>query len=163
MTNFSFYTTTNSPVAEIILTSDGIYLTGLYIGNLSRDKIVKNYVYKHEIFNEIITQLNEYFLGKRQKFTIPIKQKGTEFQQLVWEKLQCVDYGKKTNYKILAELVGNVNASRAVGAANSKNRINIIVPCHRVILKNEEIGGYNCGADIKKWLLEHEQTFKISI
>jgi methylated-DNA-[protein]-cysteine S-methyltransferase len=107
-----------------------------------------------------ITQLNEYFNGKRKIFDLPLQQTGTAFQQQVWAELLNITYGKTISYLELSKRIGNVKAIRAVGTANGNNSISIIVPCHRVIGSNGNLIGY--GGDLwrKKWLLDHEGKFE---
>ncbi|MBN1327124.1 MAG: methylated-DNA--[protein]-cysteine S-methyltransferase [Candidatus Cloacimonetes bacterium] len=101
-------------------------------------------------------QLIEYFKGTRRNFALPVKPEGTEFQQKVWHLLMDIPYGDTLTYQELAERAGNSKASRAVGIANSKNPISIIIPCHRVVRKNGESGGYAGGVVNKKYLLRLE-------
>jgi methylated-DNA-[protein]-cysteine S-methyltransferase len=103
-------------------------------------------------------QLSEYFSGKRQKFDIKINPKGTEFQKLVWNNLQKISYGKTTSYSEIAEMTGKPHAQRAVGLACNKNPIMIIIPCHRIISKNGNLGGFAYGIFIKKKLLNLENV-----
>ncbi len=113
--------------------------------------------------NRIITlckqQLTEYFNGRRQTFSLPIEQNGTDFQKSVWDYLQSIPFGKTASYGDVAKGLNNPKAVRAVGAANGKNPIGIIVPCHRVIGSNGTLTGYAGGMDRKKWLLEHEEKY----
>lgn len=104
----------------------------------------------------IKSQLDEYFLGKRKKFDIETKLTGTGFQKLVWQELQKIPYGERRSYSEIAVAVGNKNAQRAVGSACNKNPIMIIIPCHRVISKNGNIGGFAYGNSAKQKLLEIE-------
>ncbi|MBF4693485.1 methylated-DNA--[protein]-cysteine S-methyltransferase [Fusibacter ferrireducens] len=104
-------------------------------------------------------QLRDYFEGKRMVFDLPILPQGTEYQKKVWQHLLNIPYGETISYKTLAIWTGNDKASRAVGHANSKNTIMIVIPCHRVIGKNGELTGYAGGLDVKRWLIEHEQKF----
>ncbi len=108
------------------------------------------------LIKETYGQLQEYFEGKRKSFNVPIKLNGSEFQKKVWTELLKIPYGSTVSYKDIAKLVGNENASRAVGMANNKNKIMFIIPCHRVIGKNGSLTGYAGGLDIKKQLLELE-------
>ncbi|MCT4642717.1 MAG: methylated-DNA--[protein]-cysteine S-methyltransferase [Bacteriovoracaceae bacterium] len=110
----------------------------------------------NEVVFELQKQLCEFCMGKRKKFNIPLNIEGTIFQRKVWEKLQKIPYGKTYSYKELAESIGNKKASRAVGNANGKNPISIIVPCHRVISSSGDLGGYAGGLDNKRRLLEIE-------
>lgn len=104
-------------------------------------------------------QLEEYFAGSRQVFSVPLDAKGTEFQAHVWQKLTDIPFGKTCSYLDIATAVGNVKACRAVGAANGKNPIPIIVPCHRVIGSNQKLTGFASGLGRKAWLLKHENAF----
>ena len=105
---------------------------------------------------ECIKQLKEYFAGTRQSFELPIFQIGTDFQQKVWNKIYKIPYGDTSTYALLANNLGNTNSTRTVGAANGKNKIAIIVPCHRVIGSDGSLTGYAWGLDKKEWLLKHE-------
>lgn len=106
---------------------------------------------------ECARQLREYFLGERRCFDLPLDMKGTEFEKQVWQELLNVPYGKTASYKEIAGAVGRPAAARAVGAANGKNPIAVIVPCHRVIGHDGRLVGYGGGLWRKKWLLEHEK------
>lgn len=108
------------------------------------------------LIKEIKTQLYEYFSGKRKIFDIKLKTKGTEFQKCVWKELRKISYGKTKSYSEIAVAVGNKNTQRAIGSACNKNPIMIIIPCHRVISKNGELGGFAYGNSIKQKLLEIE-------
>ena len=101
-------------------------------------------------------QLSEYFSGERKVFELPLDQQGTDFQKTIWKSLVTVSFGESASYKDIANNVGNPKAVRAVGAANGKNPISIVVPCHRVIGVTGKLTGYAGGLDRKKWLLAHE-------
>ena len=101
-------------------------------------------------------QLEEYFAGKRRDFDLPLDVRGTEFQKRVWEQLRRIPFGKTASYGDIARRIGSVNACRAVGAANGRNPISIIVPCHRVIGANGALTGFGGGLEAKAFLLEHE-------
>lgn len=105
-----------------------------------------------------IKQLNEYFDGKRKYFDIPIELKGTEFQKKVWKALIEIPYGETRSYKDIAISIGNPKAARAIGNANNKNPIAIVLPCHRVIGSNGKLVGYEYGVDINEKLLELEKS-----
>lgn len=111
---------------------------------------------EHPILKLAVSQLREYFSGERREFSIPLAASGTEFQNKVWHALTTIPYGKTWCYKDLAIAVGNPKASQAVGGANGKNPISIIVPCHRVIGKNGSLTGYAGGIEIKEALLKLE-------
>lgn len=106
---------------------------------------------------EAAKQLEEYFKGERKNFDLPLNLKGTEFQKKVWEALKQIPYAQTRSYKEIAMVIGNKNASRAVGMANNKNPCPIVVPCHRVIGSNGSLVGYALGLDIKKKLLDLEK------
>lgn len=103
-------------------------------------------------------EIEEYFEGKRIEFDLPLELKGTEFQKKVWKAVEKIPYGKTMTYKEIAKVIGNGNASRAVGMANNKNKIPIIIPCHRVIGSNGKLIGYAWGENIKKYLLDLENN-----
>jgi methylated-DNA-[protein]-cysteine S-methyltransferase len=103
-----------------------------------------------------VQQLHEYFTGKRSIFDFPYHQNGTPFQQQVWQELSKVAFGTTQSYLQLAEQFGNPLAIRAIASANSKNKLWIVVPCHRIIGKNGDLTGYAGGLWRKKWLLQHE-------
>ena len=111
----------------------------------------------HPILLETQKQLTEYFSGKRQQFDLPLDFAGTEFQQKVWQALLSVPFGETRSYRDIAEQIGNVKAVRAVGAANGKNPISIIVPCHRVVGTNGKLVGFAGGLDNKDILLRLEK------
>ena len=111
----------------------------------------------HPILLETQKQLSEYFAGKRQQFDLPLDFEGTEFQQKVWQALLTIPFGETRSYRDIAEQVGNVNAVRAVGAANGKNPISIIAPCHRVVGANGKLVGFAGGLDNKEILLKLEK------
>ncbi|RKG32096.1 methylated-DNA--[protein]-cysteine S-methyltransferase [Acinetobacter tianfuensis] len=112
---------------------------------------------QHPILLETQKQLNEYFAGQRQRFDLPLDFEGTEFQQKVWQALLTIPFGETRSYKEIAEQVGNVKAVRAVGAANGKNPISIIAPCHRVVGANGKLVGFAGGLENKSILLKIEK------
>lgn len=105
---------------------------------------------------ECIKQLKEYFAGTRLQFDLPIFQIGTDFQQKVWAEVYKIPYGDTCTYSLLAHKIGDIKSIRAVGTTNGKNKIAIIVPCHRVIGSDGSLTGYAWGLDKKEWLLKHE-------
>lgn len=109
------------------------------------------------VLNKAVQQLEAYFNGTAKNFDLPLCPKGTEFQKKVWQALQQIPYGETRCYQDIAAAIGNENASRAVGMANNKNPIPIIIPCHRVIGKNGKLVGYAGGIDIKEKLLKLER------
>lgn len=113
----------------------------------------------HPILQETTLQLKAFFEGKLRTFTIPMNQNGTEFQKKVWDLLYNIPYGKTISYNELAKQYGDIKAIRAVAAANGRNNIAIIIPCHRVIGSDRSLTGYAGGLWRKKWLLDHEAKF----
>jgi methylated-DNA-[protein]-cysteine S-methyltransferase len=113
-----------------------------------------------KIFNKCTSQLDEYFSGGRKNFELPTRQEGTAFQQKVWNELMQIPYGKTISYLQLAERLGNAKAIRAAAAANGRNQLCIVVPCHRVIGSDGSLTGYGGGLPRKKWLLDHEAKFE---
>lgn len=158
--NLYSYTITPSPLGDILLNAyDGI-LSHLYLPTYKDYENSKRGRYDPQIFSKIIQQLEEYFAGKRKIFNVPFAfQTGTKFQRSVWQALQTIHYGETQNYSDIAQNIGNPKAVRAVGLANGKNPLCIIIPCHRVIGKNGTLTGYAGGIDAKKWLLAHEASF----
>lgn len=114
-------------------------------------------VQQHPILGLAHQQLQEYFLGERQQFEIPLLLEGTTFQQQCWHALLNIGFGQTCSYKQIAESIDNPKAVRAVGMANNRNKLAIIVPCHRVIGSQGQLVGYGGGLSIKSWLLEHEK------
>lgn len=109
-----------------------------------------------EVLQEAVSQLNEYFEGKRTDFDLKLNPQGTEFQQKVWKSLLEIPYGKTVSYMDQTKKLGDIKAIRSVASANGKNPLWIVVPCHRVIGTNGSLTGYAGGLSRKKWLLEHE-------
>lgn len=105
-------------------------------------------------------QLQEYFDGKRQAFDLPLDQQGTDFQRSIWMQLMHIPFGRTVSYQDIASTINNPKAVRAVGAANGKNPVPIIVPCHRVIGSNGALTGYAGGLERKAWLLRHEARLR---
>lgn len=110
------------------------------------------------LLERCVQQLDEYFYLKRQIFDLPLSPQGTSFQKLVWQKLREIPYGRTSSYLEIARQIGNPKAIRAVGSANGKNPIAIIIPCHRVIGASGKLIGYGGGLWRKEWLLKHEQS-----
>lgn len=143
----------DSVIGRIVVEDDGSFITRVYVDNAfigSGDN--------SRLFIAVKTQLEEYFCGKRREFDIPIRLNGTEFQKAVWNALLTVPYGKTASYKDIAAMIGKPKAARAVGGANNKNPIIIIVPCHRILGANGGLTGYACGTDIKQTLLNIEKN-----
>lgn len=112
------------------------------------------------LLNKAVKQLDEYFGGKRSDFDLLIEQDGTSFQQKAWAYLSTIPYGRTVSYREMAAAIGSPKAPRAVGSANGKNHIAIIVPCHRVINEGGGLGGYAYGLEAKRFLLDMERLYK---
>lgn len=112
------------------------------------------------ILEETIRQFDEYFAGERKVFDLPIKQTGTSFQQKVWNELMNIPFGKTINYLQLARRLGDEKSIRAAASANGRNKLSIVVPCHRVIGSGGTLVGYAGGLPRKKWLLDYEAKFE---
>ena len=109
-----------------------------------------------ELLDACEQQLSEYFKGQRSEFSLPVELRGTDFQKQVWTELQKIPYGKTISYSELAIRLGDIKTIRAAGSANGKNKLPILIPCHRVIGKNGSLVGFAGGLDTKKWLLRRE-------
>jgi len=109
------------------------------------------------VLADCLGQLDGYFRGERTSFSLPLRLEGTPFQRLIWDLLLRIPYGKTTTYRELAEAAGNARATRAVGGANHRNPVSIVVPCHRVVGSDGRLTGYGGGLWRKEWLLRHER------
>jgi len=154
MSEKEFYKTYfDSPLGVIELTATEEGVASLYFVN-ERQKATS----LNKILKDCVKQLDEYFRNARKEFSIPLDIQGTEFQKKVWRGLLNIPFGKTISYLQLAKNLGDEKSIRAVGGANGKNPVSIIVPCHRVIGSNGTLVGYGGGLDKKKWLLEFEGT-----
>jgi len=155
MKHYCFY---QSPVGKLLLIGSEGMLEELVFPTSADKKVVgDDWVEDIAPFRKVIAQLSEYFAGKRHHFTLKLAPSGTEFQRQVWQKLSEIPYGQTVSYGEIATQLGNPKGCRAVGMANSKNPIPIIVPCHRVIGKDGSLTGFGGGIDIKRQLLELEK------
>jgi methylated-DNA-[protein]-cysteine S-methyltransferase len=147
-----------SPIGRLLLTSDGTALTGLYMEPSHKAQSTDGWVQDATIkpLAATVRQLSEYFTGTRREFDLPLRLDGTTFQTRVWRELVEIPYGETWSYGRLATRIGNPSASRAVGLANGRNPISILVPCHRVIGADGSLTGYGGGLERKRWLLAHE-------
>lgn len=146
-----------SPIGELLLFGDGVALQGLYM-DCHEVWPQKQPDWRWDLapFKAVIAQLDEYFERRRRVFELPLAPQGTAFQQRVWAALLEIPFGVTISYGELATRLGDPKASRAVGLANGRNPISLIVPCHRVIGANGNLTGYGGGLDRKEWLLRHE-------
>jgi methylated-DNA-[protein]-cysteine S-methyltransferase len=153
----TIFATIDSPIGALTLTSQDGSLTGIQMHEQRHLKAVPAGYRRDEAgLAYAIAQLNAYFAGELHDFDLPTTMRGTEFQQRVWAALCEIPYGETISYGELARWVGNPKASRAVGLANGRNPVAIVVPCHRVIGADGSLTGYGGGLERKVWLLEHE-------
>lgn len=152
-----YYTLTPSPLGDLLITGNGDAITAVFMdGQDGLNKLDGNYQDNKSVFKNAIQQLKAYFAKELTSFDLPLQPKGTEFQQQVWQALTTIPYGQTWSYKKQALSISAPKAMRAVGAANGKNPIAIIIPCHRVVGSSGKLTGYAGGLDRKRWLLEHE-------
>jgi methylated-DNA-[protein]-cysteine S-methyltransferase len=157
MTTPIFFSYLDSPLGPLCACGDGHSLTGLYLPqHQGWAGPAADWQLADDRFSLVRAQLAEYFAGGRQQFTLPLRLQGTPFQQRVWQELSMIPYGTTITYAQLAQRVGRATASRAVGAANGRNPISIIVPCHRVVGRSGKLTGYAGGLERKRWLQEWE-------
>ena len=142
-----------SPLGDILISYNDHAITGAIFDGQQTSEYAEN-----TVITECIKQLDEYFGGTRQSFDLPLEPKGTDFQKSVWLALQSIPYGETRSYAQVASLLGRPKASRAVGGANNKNPIHIIIPCHRVIGANGALTGYAGGLERKTTLLTLEKS-----
>jgi len=150
------YCEISTPVGLLRLSGDEEGLRGTSFQNRFRPVEAKDPERARELFREVIAQLEAYFAGERRGFDLPLAPEGTPFQREVWSALLAIPYGETVSYGELARRLGRPNASRAVGAANGRNPIPIIIPCHRVIGADGSLTGFGGGLAIKRRLLELE-------
>ncbi|MBU1344585.1 MAG: methylated-DNA--[protein]-cysteine S-methyltransferase [Proteobacteria bacterium] len=150
----------DSPLGQLLLTGNTLLESLHFPKGKTRVEPEEDWVYTEDIFKKALVQLDAYFKGERTIFDIDLKLDGTLFQKKVWQQLVGIPYGQTISYGELAKRIGNPCASRAVGMANGKNPISIIVPCHRVIGKNGSLTGFGGGLEVKKNLLELEKRYK---
>ena len=150
-----------SPIGRLILRGDSSGLILLDFAGKDNQGSGPNVPLEDvpQVLRDALAQLEEYFRGRRTSFTVSLSLRGTAFQKKVWQALLNIPYGKTITYKDLACAVGNTRATRAVGGANHRNPVSIIVPCHRVVGSDGRLTGYGGGLDKKAWLLAHERKF----
>ncbi|MEM7018448.1 MAG: methylated-DNA--[protein]-cysteine S-methyltransferase [Pseudomonadota bacterium] len=155
-----FYTWMDSPIGKLLLAGDE---NALHLISFTTGKIVHQpkpeWIEDEKPFAEPIKQLKAYFAGKLKDFSLKLAPNGTAFQLEVLEALQKIPYGETVSYGEMAKRVGRPKASRAVGAANGRNPLPIVIPCHRVIGSNGSLTGFGGGLDTKQTLLAHEQKY----
>jgi methylated-DNA-[protein]-cysteine S-methyltransferase len=151
------YTSIDSPIGELLLLGDRRAVRGLYMQEGRTGLAVQpDWIRDDERFADVRAQLGEYFDGRRAAFDLPLELDGTPFQRRVWRALQEIPYGETVTYGQLARRIGRPAASRAVGAANGRNPISVVVPCHRVVGADGTLTGYGGGLGRKRFLLDLE-------
>lgn len=154
MNSYSF----QSPIGFLKICEEKEQITQLFLqAEQDASGQLQKFISHSDLLYEAYHQLNEYFLGKRKKFALPINSAGTTFQQQVWKELQGIPYGETRSYEHIAVSIGRPKAARAIGQANNRNPVLILIPCHRVIHKNGDITGFACGMEAKKYLLDLEK------
>ncbi|MDM5317455.1 methylated-DNA--[protein]-cysteine S-methyltransferase [Fictibacillus sp. b24] len=143
-------------VLEMVSSEDTVYSI-MFVDRLSA---IEHQREIPAVLQDCCTQLHEYFLGKRKTFTFAYKLNGTPFQQAVWDSLLQIPFAKTASYRDIANMLQNEKAVRAVGSANGRNKLSIIIPCHRIIGTNGKLTGYAGGLWRKEWLLNHEKSLK---
>ena len=149
----TFYTNYNSPVGWLKLTSTTDSLLSVSFEEMQGENLSEI----PQILKESVQQLDEYFKGNRKEFKLKLAPEGTDFQQKIWKLVDNVKYGQTASYLDISIQSGSEKNTRAVGLANGKNPIPIIIPCHRIIGSNGKLTGYAGGLERKRWLLLHEQ------
>lgn len=152
-------TTIDSPVGELCIIASEVGVRAVLWPDDDRVPIPTDVATgdAHPVLVIAARELTEYFAGDRQEFDVALDPEGTEFQRQAWSALRSIPYGETVSYGEQAERIGDKNKARAVGAANGKNPISIIVPCHRVVGSNGSLTGFAGGLETKQWLLAHEQ------
>ncbi len=151
-------TTLDSPIGQLRLFARAGAITGIHMPSQAHMPVLVADEHPDDpTLRLAVTQLTEYFAGTRQRFELPLAAEGTAFQRLVWDQLVLIPHAMTISYGELARRLGRPHASRAVGTANGRNPVSIVVPCHRVIGGDGTLTGYGGGLPAKKWLLEHER------
>ena len=152
-----FHQLLRSPIGTLTITANDQGLTEIRFANQGKLDLPKR-PQINAIIDQAVAQLQSYFDGNLKIFDLPLSPQGTEFQKKVWLALQQVDYGRTVSYGQIAANIGNPKAARAVGTANGKNPLPIVVPCHRIIGSDGSLTGFAGGLETKRWLLDHEQN-----
>jgi methylated-DNA-[protein]-cysteine S-methyltransferase len=156
-------TTIDSPIGPITLVADDDALVAVH---LPAEKLSKTTAADdvapgdHAVLKQAATELDEYFAGNRQTFDVPLAPHGSEFQLAAWLALRTIPYGETVSYGEQARRLGDARKARAVGAANGRNPLPIVVPCHRVVGANGHLTGFGGGIECKAWLLDHERAVR---
>lgn len=155
-TDATYTTVCDSPVGPLTIIAGDDGLRAVLMSDGAEQASASESSPENPVLVAAVTQLEEYFRGSRQEFDVPLDPVGTEFQQSAWQALRTIPFGETVSYGEQAERMGDKRKARAVGAANGRNPISIIVPCHRVVGSDGSLTGYAGGVDTKAWLLRHE-------
>ena len=154
----------HSPIGHLNITADDGCITELgFIDDNNYPAYQEQDAQLPKVIHQCVDELIEYFAGTRREFTVPINQEGTEFQQRVWKELYELPFGKTLSYADLVKKLGDPKVIRAAASANGKNKIAIIVPCHRIIGTDQSLVGYAWGKARKRWLLQHEFRLALGV
>ncbi|HXJ20502.1 MAG TPA: methylated-DNA--[protein]-cysteine S-methyltransferase [Polyangia bacterium] len=156
MNTTTYFTVMTSPVGPLTLVADDEGLIGLHFESDPAGRQQPDWVRDDRRFRQAVTQLGEYFAGRRRTFDLPLAPRGTEFRKLVWKALRAIPYGQTASYGEIARAIGQPQASRAIGGANHHNPLAIVIPCHRVIGADGSMTGYGGGLARKRLLLDLE-------
>jgi methylated-DNA-[protein]-cysteine S-methyltransferase len=157
----NYYSIINSPIGDLMLAADASALTGLYFVGCNHIPAARNGWARNAqlpILRQAAKQLQEYFAGTREKFSVPLRLAGTDFQEKVWREIALIPFGETISYSDLAKRAGAPEAIRAAGTNTGRNPVAIIIPCHRVVGKNGGMGGFAGGLERKRHLLELENS-----
>ncbi|PCC72927.1 methylated-DNA-[protein]-cysteine S-methyltransferase [Nannocystis exedens] len=147
-----------SPLGPLRLVASDLALVGIYFPEHRPAPAHAGEDAEHPpVLDLAARELDEYFAGRRRRFTVALDPRGTEFQRAVWRALAAIEFGEQRSYADLARQIGQPTAVRAVGAANGRNPLSIVLPCHRVVASSGALTGYAGGLAAKQWLLAHEQ------
>ena len=155
-----FFSRFDSPLCEIVVAGNGEGLSNLHLDTGEGSRVFEVdplWIRDDNFFKDVRTQIDEFFAGKRRNFEVKLNPHGTDFQHMVWDELVKVPFGELRSYKDIAVALGRDKASRAIGMANSKNPIPLIVPCHRIVGANGALTGFAHGLDIKEKLINFER------
>lgn len=153
------YAYVESPIDPVLVVSDGDAITGVYLPD-NAPPVSAQWVRDDVWLEPAREQLRAYFAGERREFDLPLSLEGTAFQKRVWDALTGVPYGETASYRDIAARIGEPKSSRAVGAANGRNPVSIVIPCHRVVGASGRLTGYGGGLERKRWLIALEQRVR---
>jgi len=154
-----YWEDTDTPLGSFLLAGDGRTVVAVSLpGCWAKEDVASDWTYSPGSMAPVTVQLDAYFAGELRDFDVDLAPSGTPFQLAVWQALASIPYGSTVSYGDIATAIGNPKATRAVGTANNRNPIALLVPCHRVIGANGSLTGYGGGLEMKSWLLDHERA-----